>query len=193
IMIATNAFGMGIDKSNVRYIIHYAIPMNIESYYHQAGRAERDGEPHDCILLFAPQETQLQKFLLHQCELEEESAHYEKRKLQMMINYFFTHSCLTNYILDYFGEEPKSNNCGRCSNCLEQSEKIDMTEEAQMILSCVKRMDERFGAGMTAKVLRGSKDKKLLSFNLQNLSTYGLLSNYTEKELTEWIQFLVAE
>src|SRR5699024_12309248 len=99
-------------------------------------------------------------------------------KRQPMINYCCTLSCLTNYILDYFGDEPNTNNCGRCSNCLEQSEKIDMTEEAQVILSCVKRMDERFGAGMTGKVLRGSKDKKLLSFNLQNLSKYRLLSKY---------------
>src|SRR5699024_5617031 len=143
VMIATNAFGMGIDKSNVRFIIHYAMPMTIEAYYQEAGRAGRDGEHSDCILLFSPQDVQLQKFLIEQSLIDENAKQNEYRKLQAMINYCHTHGCLTSYILEYFNDDDRTGStCGRCSNCLYRHERIDITEEAQMILSCVKRMGE---------------------------------------------------
>ncbi|GAA0435892.1 DNA helicase RecQ [Lentibacillus halophilus] len=193
VMVATNAFGMGIDKSNVRFIIHYAMPMTMEAYYQEAGRAGRDGEHSDCILLFSPQDVQLQKFLIEQSPMDDAAKQSDYRKLQAMMNYCHTQSCLTSYILDYFGDVSNREGCNRCSNCEHRQERVDITEEAQMILSCVKRMGERFGITMTAKVLKGSGDSRLRRFRLDTLSTYGLLSAYTEKQLGERIQFLVAE
>lgn len=193
IMVATNAFGMGIDKSNVRYVIHYALPMNMEAYYQEAGRAGRDGEPSDCYLLFAAQDIQLQRFLIEQSQLDPDKKEREYEKLQSMAHYGHTHRCLQRFILDYFGDPAGEESCGRCTNCSEENQHEDRTREAQMILSCVKRMGERFGAQLTAKVLNGSKSQKVIELGFDRLSTYGLLTSFTEKEIMNWIHYLMAD
>ncbi|APH05424.1 DNA helicase RecQ [Bacillus weihaiensis] len=193
IMVATNAFGMGINKSNIRFVIHYNLPKNIEAYYQEAGRAGRDGEPSECTILFAGQDIQLQKFLIEQTALSLDKKMHEFHKLQQMVDLCHTEKCIQSYIVEYFGEENPSSACGKCVNCRDTSERIDVTKETLMVLSCVKRMNEKFGKTLVAQVLKGSNNKKIAQFKFHTLSTYGLMKNKTEKQIVEFIDFLVAE
>jgi ATP-dependent DNA helicase RecQ len=193
IIIATNAFGMGIDKSNVRYVIHYNLTKSMEAYYQEAGRGGRDGEPSECILLFSAADVLLQKFFIEQSVGAPQRKVNEYKKLQAMVDYSHTSRCLRQFILEYFGEENVQDDCGNCSTCNDESELVDITIEAQKIFSCILRMKERYGTTLIAEVLRGSKNKKVLDLGFDTLSTYGIIKQYTVKEIKDLINVLTAE
>lgn len=190
LIVATNAFGMGINKSNVRFVIHYQIPGSLEAYYQEAGRAGRDGLSSEAILLFAPQDIQVQKFFIQQSQREEEQKEKEYEKLKAMTEYAYIESCLQQYILNYFGET--SSPCNRCGNCLDDREIVEVTTQAQMVLSCLKRMGENYGKQMLMKVLAGSKEQKLRALGFERLSTYGLMKNQSQKETMQLIEYLIS-
>ncbi|MBU3100119.1 MULTISPECIES: DNA helicase RecQ [Clostridium] len=193
IIIATNAFGMGIDKSNVRYVIHYNLTKSMEAYYQEAGRGGRDGEPSECILLFSAADVLLQKFFIEQSTVAPQRKVNEYKKLQAMVDYSHTTRCLRKFILEYFGEENVQDKCDNCSTCNDESELVDITIEAQKIFSCILRMKERYGTSLIADVLRGSKNKKVLELGFDKLSTYGIIKQYTVKEIRDLINVLTAE
>ena len=201
VMVATNAFGMGIDKSNVNFVIHYNMPKSLEAYYQEAGRAGRDGSNADCILLYAPRDVQTARFFIENGsdneDLTEEQREVIKKqdyeRLEAMVTYCKTRTCLRGWILEYFGQKHPEV-CGNCGSCAKEYEKKDITKEAQMILSCVRRIKDHLGYYVgkptVVRTLQGSREKKTIELGLNEISTYGLMKTMSANAIKELISRL---